>query len=61
MEGPNLGPEAPLLYYWHVLQKRKAIIAGFAITVILSVFVLTLLATPVYRGAAVIELRVHAP
>ena len=45
MESSIMGPEAPLLHYWNVLQKRRAVIIGFAVTVVLCVLVLTLLSS----------------
>jgi capsular exopolysaccharide synthesis family protein len=61
MDSSIMGPEAPLLHYWNVLQKRRAVILGFAGTVILCVLVLSLLSPPTYRAIAMIELKLQAP
>lgn len=61
MDNSSAGPEAPLLHYWNVLQKRRAVIFGFAVTVVACVLVLSLLSQPTFRSHAVVELKLAAP
>jgi capsular exopolysaccharide synthesis family protein len=56
---PGGGPgsaEGLLLHYWHVLLKRRWVVAAFASMLVASTTVGTLLATPYYAATAVIEI-----
>lgn len=45
-----------LLRYWHILLKRRWMIAAMTVSVLLVTLVLTLLAKPIYRATAVIQI-----
>lgn len=48
--------EIDLLAYWHILVKRRRLIVGVLATVVALALLYTLMATPVYRASAMLQL-----
>ena len=49
--------EIDLLAYWHILVKRRRLIASILIAVVALALLATLLATPIYRASAVLQIE----
>lgn len=57
----RIRPETQLLYYWHVILKRKWLVVGFTAVLSLTVAVTSVLSPKVYRAGATIEIAPKAP
>ncbi|HET6397336.1 MAG TPA: polysaccharide biosynthesis tyrosine autokinase [Pseudoxanthomonas sp.] len=49
-----------LLAYWHIIAKRRWLILGVLAGVVAAALMVTLMATPIYRATAVLQIERHA-
>jgi succinoglycan biosynthesis transport protein ExoP len=54
-------PDTLLLQYWHILKKRRLIVASFTGLLVLTVVIATAMSTRYYSSAAVVEISPRAP
>ena len=56
IDGGGDQQDSIVLHYWHILRKRKDVVAGFTFILMLTVAIATKLSTPYYASTATIEI-----